>query len=94
MLKISTPLYCGAIPTMIYDYIKDDIKFIDIGVSVNESTRLDANVLTNMSMVAWYSHDHYSYRCMVRRGEFATKPLPLQVRHYYIAVQQKHVRHQ
>ena len=58
-----TPIYAGAISTLIYKYIKDERGYDDnMGTLVEKSTLLDFALLSNMGMSVPYGGIHlYTY---------------------------------
>jgi hypothetical protein len=66
----STPIYDGAITTMVYEHIKEKRKFRNIGTKVLESKNLDYNMLLKMDVIRMWNNDFVMYKCMVRCGTF------------------------
>ena len=58
-----TPIYAGAIATLVYKYIKDERGYNDnMGTRVEKSTLLDFALITNMGMSVPYGGIHlYTY---------------------------------
>lgn len=67
----SKPLYAGAIATMVYERIKEEMIFEDIGTEILESNLLDYAKLVKMDILVrvWYT-DFWKYKYMVRQGYF------------------------
>jgi hypothetical protein len=68
----SKPLYDGAIATMVYEHIREEWGFNNIGTEILESNLLDSTMLVKMDILVrvWYK-DFYKYKYMVRQGLFA-----------------------
>jgi hypothetical protein len=73
----SKPLFAGAIATMVYEQIKEQQKFWNIGTEIVESNLLDAPMLITMDiLVGPRCIDLYKYNFMVKKGVFGCTVLP------------------
>jgi hypothetical protein len=72
----SKPLYAGSIATMVYEHIKKERKFRNIGTEVLVSNLLDFDMLLNMDIIRMWNDDFVMYKYMVRRGTFPCTVLP------------------
>ena len=72
----SKPLYAGAIATMVYEHIKTERKFKNIGTEILESNLLDFTLLLNMEIIRMWNNDFVMYKYMVRHCSFTCTVLP------------------
>jgi hypothetical protein len=72
----SKPLYARAIATMVYEHIKEERKFRNIGTEILESNLLDFTLLINMKIIRMWKNDFVMYKYMVRHGSFTCTMLP------------------
>ena len=71
-----TPIYAGAIPTLVYKYIKDERGYDDnMGTHVRESNLLDFVLTSRMDISTTYG-DQYWYNYLSSNGERVTIRLP------------------
>ena len=61
---------------MVYEHIKEERKFRNIGTEVLESNLLDFNLLFNMEIIRMWNNDFVMYKYMVRHGTFTCTVLP------------------
>ena len=72
----SKPLYVGVIATMVYEHIKEERRFRNIGTEVLDSNLLDSEMLLKMDIIRMWNNDFWMYKYMVRRGTFTCTVLP------------------
>jgi hypothetical protein len=73
----SKPLYTGAIATMVYEDIKEERRFENIGTKISESNLLDSTMLVKMDiLIRVWNNDFCMYKFMVKRGSFTYIVLP------------------
>jgi hypothetical protein len=67
----SKPLFAGVIATMVYEHIREEQRFRNIGTEIVESNLLDAKMLISMDILvgSWWI-DFYKYKYMVKKGVF------------------------
>ena len=71
-----TPIYAGAIATLVYDYIKDERGYGDnMGTPVTESNLLDFTLTTRMGISALYDN-HFWYTYLSANGHRMPVRLP------------------
>jgi hypothetical protein len=73
----SKPLYTGAIATMVYEDIKEERRFENIGTKILESNLLDSTMLVKMDiLIRVWNNDFWMYKLMFRCGSFTCIVLP------------------
>jgi hypothetical protein len=71
-----TPLICGAIATLVYEHIKEDMNLNSyLGTKVEKASTLTPNVLINMGILFNYTPGLNYYRYMVANGDFTITSL-------------------
>jgi hypothetical protein len=74
--NLGKPLFAGAIATMVYEHIKDEIKFSNKGTKILETNLLDFSMLIKMQIVRKWPSGIFMYQFMVRRGRLESTVLP------------------
>jgi hypothetical protein len=71
------PIYAGAIATMVYEHIREERGFNNIGTEILESNLLDSTMLVRMDiLVRVWNSDFWKYKYMVRQGYLPFTVLP------------------
>jgi hypothetical protein len=61
---------------MVYEHIKNERQFRNIGTGILESNLLDFNMLLKMDIIRMWNNDFVMYKYMVRHGTFTCIVLP------------------
>lgn len=69
------PLYCGAIATLVFEYLEKERNFKSMGTPVQGASLLDVSTLFRMGILKTYN-SYTVYQYMARRGRLGTTLLP------------------